>query len=89
MRKYFEKIEHNNYLEPDTPGHGFNGFLQTNIADRTAWAGATLILKVFQAGTKLIGGDPEKVLDYLTGDAVRNFYVRTACDRYTNFVHQR
>jgi choline dehydrogenase len=50
MRKYFEKIEHNNYLEPGTPGHGFTGWLQTNIADRAAWAGATLRLKVFQAG---------------------------------------
>jgi choline dehydrogenase len=69
MRKYFEKIEHNNYLEPGTPGHGFTGWLQTNIADRAAWAGATLRLKVFQAGLKLIGKDPEKVLDYLTGDA--------------------
>jgi choline dehydrogenase len=69
MRKYFEKIEHNNYLEPGVPGHGFTGWLQTNIADRAAWTGAGLLLKVFQASTKLIGGDPEKVLDYLTGDA--------------------
>jgi choline dehydrogenase len=68
MRKYFEKIEHNNYLEPGTPGHGFTGWLQTNIADRAAWARAPH-LKVFQAGLKLIGWDPEKVLDYLTGDA--------------------
>jgi choline dehydrogenase len=68
MRKYLEKIEHNNYLEPGTPGHGFTGWLQTNIADRTTHAAAALGLKVFQAGLKLIGKDPEKVLDYITSD---------------------
>jgi choline dehydrogenase len=68
MRKYFENIEHNNYLKPGTPGHGFMGWLQTNIADRATWARAPH-LKVFQAGLKLIGWDPEKAVDYLTGDA--------------------
>ncbi|KAF1838604.1 alcohol oxidase [Decorospora gaudefroyi] len=68
MRKYFEKIEHNNYLEPGTPGHGFTGWLQTNIADPAVWAGATLRFKVFQAALKLIGRDPTKVLDYITSD---------------------
>ncbi|KAI4663548.1 uncharacterized protein J4E78_003964 [Alternaria triticimaculans] len=69
MRKYFEKIEHNNYLEPGTPGHGFTGWLQTNIADRATHAAEALRFKVFQAGLKLAGKDPEKVLDYLTSDA--------------------
>ena len=27
MRKYFEKIERNNYLPEGTPGHGFSGYL--------------------------------------------------------------
>ncbi|KAH6866736.1 hypothetical protein BKA58DRAFT_210807 [Alternaria rosae] len=69
MRKYFEKIEHNNYLEPGTPGHGFTGWLQTNIADRATHAAEALRFKVFQAGLKLVGKDPENVLDYLTSDA--------------------
>ncbi|KAI4654514.1 uncharacterized protein J4E79_008388 [Alternaria viburni] len=69
MRKYFEKIEHNNYLESGTPGHGFTGWLQTNIADRATHAAEALRFKVFQAGLKLVGKDPEKVLDYLTSDA--------------------
>jgi choline dehydrogenase len=68
MRKYFEKIEHNNYLESGTPGHGFTGWLQTNLADRASQAAASLRLKVFQAALKLIGRDPEKVLDYITSD---------------------
>jgi choline dehydrogenase len=69
MRKYFEKIEHNNYLEEGTPGHGFTGWLQTNIADRATHAAATLRFKVFEAALNLVGKDPAKVLDYLTSDA--------------------
>ncbi|CAO2648887.1 Nn.00g098360.m01.CDS01 [Neocucurbitaria sp. VM-36] len=68
MRRIFERIEHNNYLEPGTPGHGFSGWLQTNVADRAAYAATTLRLKVFQAALKLIGWDPEKVTDYITSD---------------------
>ncbi|USP79930.1 uncharacterized protein yc1106_07204 [Curvularia clavata] len=68
MRNYFEKIEHNNYLEPSTPGHGFTGWLQTNIANRETQAAAALRLKVFQAALKLVGRDPEKVLDDLVSD---------------------
>ncbi|KAE8847114.1 hypothetical protein HRS9122_04021 [Pyrenophora teres f. teres] len=68
IRKYFEQIEHNNYLEPGTPGHGFTGWLQINIADRATQAASTLRLKVFEAALKLIGKDPSQVLDYLTAD---------------------
>lgn len=68
MREYFEKIEHNNYLKPGTPGHGFTGWLQTNIADRATQVGASLRLSIFQAALKLLGKDPEKVLDYLMSD---------------------
>ncbi|TLS24884.1 hypothetical protein PpBr36_09074 [Pyricularia pennisetigena] len=32
MRKVFERIEKNNYLTRDTPGHGFDGFFQTHMA---------------------------------------------------------
>ena len=68
MREYFEKIEHNNYLDKDTLGHGFTGWLQTNIADRATHAASTLRFKVFEACLRLVGKDPEKVLDYLTSD---------------------
>ncbi|KAI0518392.1 GMC oxidoreductase [Xylaria bambusicola] len=33
MRKYFEKMEANEYLPPDTPGHGYNGYVNTTISD--------------------------------------------------------
>jgi choline dehydrogenase len=68
MREYLEKIEHNNYLEEGAPGHGFTGWLQTNIADRATHAAAALPHKILEATLKLVGKDPEKVLDYLTSD---------------------
>lgn len=70
MRRIFEKIEHNNYLKPGTPearGHGFRGWLQTNIGGKSVYE-RTLRLPVVQAGLKLIGKDPEKVRDYITSD---------------------
>ncbi|KAI1364652.1 hypothetical protein F5Y08DRAFT_339410 [Xylaria arbuscula] len=33
MRKYFEKMEANEYLPPDTPGHGYDGYVNTTISD--------------------------------------------------------
>ncbi|KAL6821371.1 GMC oxidoreductase [Trichoderma camerunense] len=34
FRSIFEKIEHNNYLSPKTPGHGFKGYFQTFMPNR-------------------------------------------------------
>ena len=31
MRKYFVRIEKNNYLSKGTAGHGFDGYFQTNM----------------------------------------------------------
>lgn len=69
MRRVFEKIEHNNYLESGTPGHGFDGWLQTNIADRSLYPENKPKLKVIQAALKLLGKDPNKVVDDLVSDA--------------------
>ncbi|KAI1172343.1 hypothetical protein F4777DRAFT_582025 [Nemania sp. FL0916] len=33
MRKYFEKMEVNEYLPPGTPGHGYDGYVNTTIGD--------------------------------------------------------
>ncbi|GAW15075.1 hypothetical protein ANO14919_044840 [Xylariales sp. No.14919] len=33
MRKYFEKMEANEYLPLDTPGHGYDGYVNTTISD--------------------------------------------------------
>ncbi|KAH8731500.1 hypothetical protein GQ44DRAFT_822415 [Phaeosphaeriaceae sp. PMI808] len=69
MRRIFEKIEHNNYLPAGTPGHGFTGFLQTNVAGKATYAASQLRLKVFAAGLKLIGKNPANVLDDIVSDA--------------------
>jgi choline dehydrogenase len=71
MREILARIEHNNYLSPGTPGHGFDGWLDTNVAARSVYTRA-LRLPIVQAGLKLLGKDPEKVLDYMTADG--NFY---------------
>jgi choline dehydrogenase len=68
MRKYFERIEHNEYLPPGTPGHGFTGWLPTIIASRSIYL-RNIRLTVIQAGLKLLGLDPSKVFDYVVGDA--------------------
>lgn len=69
MRRIFERIEHNNYLPSNTSGHGFKGWLQVTVADAAAYTAGRLRLKVFQAALKMIGWNPEAVLDYITGDA--------------------
>ncbi|KAI0112228.1 GMC oxidoreductase [Nemania sp. FL0031] len=33
MRKYFEKMEANEYLPSDAPGHGYDGYVNTTISD--------------------------------------------------------
>ncbi|KAK3936500.1 hypothetical protein QBC46DRAFT_321342 [Diplogelasinospora grovesii] len=35
MHKIFQKIEHNNYAPKSSPGHGFDGFFQTNMGSMT------------------------------------------------------
>jgi choline dehydrogenase len=69
MRRILERIEHNNYLPANTTGHGFTGWLQTNIADAAAYAAGTIRLSVLQAALKMIGWNPDAVLDYITDDA--------------------
>jgi len=68
MRRIFEKIEHNNYLKSGTPGHGFNGWLQTNIADQSVYPKNSPRIKVIQAGMKLVGQDPSTVFERLVSD---------------------
>lgn len=68
MREIFKRIEHNNYLSPGAPGHGFGGWLQTNVADRSLYGASNLRLSIIKAGAKLLGLDPSKLVDYLVAD---------------------
>lgn len=38
MNTIFQRIEHNNYLSPSTPGHGFSGFFQSTMPAVTSLA---------------------------------------------------
>lgn len=69
MRRIFERIEHNNYIDSNTTGHGFTGWLQTNVAGAASYATGALRLKPLQAGLKMIGWNPDAVMDYITSDA--------------------
>lgn len=47
MRQYFARFENNTYLPRGTPGHGFDGWLATSIADpERAWANRTADLAI-------------------------------------------
>ena len=39
MRNIFKSIENNHYLPPGTPGHGFNGYFDTNQGNQSIWFG--------------------------------------------------
>lgn len=66
MRKIFERIEHNNYLPNPTPGHGFDGYFQTNMAKPASVANPGLA--AMQGVASSLGQDPNKVVDYVNKD---------------------
>ncbi|KAI1340084.1 hypothetical protein F5Y15DRAFT_381375 [Xylariaceae sp. FL0016] len=57
MRKYFEKMEANEYLPAGTPGHGFTGYLNTTIGDPAFMKQNSDLQKVAAQLVKLTGGD--------------------------------
>lgn len=84
MREIFKRIEHNNYLAPGTPGHGFDGWLQTNIPDRSVYQPSSLRLEPVKAGLKQIGGDPEKVIDLMVSDGNADDPTRDFAERLSS-----
>jgi choline dehydrogenase len=69
MRKYFVKLEHNNYLaNGSTPTHGFKGWLETSQSDAT-WANSPSDAKtIAEMAVAKSGGQPSKLSQYLTRD---------------------
>ncbi|KAL3422385.1 choline dehydrogenase [Phlyctema vagabunda] len=45
MRLYFERLEQNEFLPEETPGHGFNGWLRTEVPDRSTVEAMELFIK--------------------------------------------
>ena len=66
MREIFEKIEHNNYLPPGTPGHGFDGFFQTATFSTTVIEGAAEA--VGEAIARALDLNPANLLQYVNAD---------------------
>ncbi|KAI3323667.1 GMC oxidoreductase [Xylariaceae sp. AK1471] len=57
MRKYFEKMEANEYLPPDTPGHGYNGYVNTTISDPSFMRQNSDVQKLASQLITVTGGD--------------------------------
>ncbi|MAD84999.1 MAG: hypothetical protein CL912_18730 [Deltaproteobacteria bacterium] len=67
MIDVFTRIEKNNYLPKGTPGHGFNGYFQTNLAKPTSLQNPGL--SVMQAVASSLSLDPSKVLQMVSNDS--------------------
>ena len=69
MRQYFKKFEHNNYLEPGTPGHGFDGFLATTPTDAEEGLLANPErLSIFESIARTLGYNEEETFDRMRRD---------------------
>lgn len=55
MRKYFEKLERNRYLLPGLPGHGYDGWLQTETTPLTVALADSQLLSVLIGGGVALG----------------------------------
>ncbi|KAH6656625.1 hypothetical protein BKA67DRAFT_654950 [Truncatella angustata] len=68
MRKYFVKMEQNQYLPSGTPGHGFDGWVSTTIGD-VSWTNGTSDIKTMdQEVVKAAGQDPANIHELASKD---------------------
>ena len=68
MRSIFATIERNHYLASGTPGHGFNGFFDTQMANASTWDGQTDMLSVLAKASQSLGQNPANIVDHVLGD---------------------
>ncbi|KAI0972834.1 hypothetical protein F4678DRAFT_478101 [Xylaria arbuscula] len=68
MRKYFDKMEANEYLPPDIPGHGYTGYVNTTINDPSFMEGGTDYQKLTSQLISHIGGDAAGDINALNPD---------------------
>ncbi|OAA33213.1 Glucose-methanol-choline oxidoreductase [Moelleriella libera RCEF 2490] len=66
MRKYFKRLEKNNYLSLDIPGHGHDGWLSVEQPPITIALKDQQLLNLVTAGAAVKG---RTILDLITGDA--------------------
>ncbi|KAK3293726.1 GMC oxidoreductase-like protein [Chaetomium fimeti] len=68
MRNIFERIENNHHLAPGTPGHGFNGYLDTIVSDASVWAGQDDLLTALGTVAGHLGQSPSNISTYVRSD---------------------
>ncbi|KAI3340297.1 hypothetical protein F4824DRAFT_487274 [Ustulina deusta] len=68
MRKYFEKMEANEYLPPDTPGHGYDGYVNTTIGDPSFMKENSDFQKLTSQLISHTGGDAGRDINALNPD---------------------
>ncbi|KAJ6014967.1 hypothetical protein N7540_009558 [Penicillium herquei] len=72
MRKYFEKMENNNYLLPLIPGHGYDGWLHDETAPISIVLEDPQLLSMLLGGAFALGNLTENIFNVATllaGDA--------------------
>jgi choline dehydrogenase len=67
FRKIFERIERNHYL-PATPGHGFNGYLETIANDGTVYTANPGVVDVLKSMVSSVGDNPADVIKMVSRD---------------------
>ncbi|KIL84656.1 choline dehydrogenase [Fusarium avenaceum] len=72
MRKYFVRLEDNNYLAPAQPGHGYEGWLSTETAPLSIALEDPQLLSLITGGAFALGNLTDNVINVATllaGDA--------------------
>lgn len=85
MRKYFTKLERNHYLLPGLPGHGYNGWLQTETAPLSIVLKDPQLLSLLLGGAFALGNLTHSVIDLATliaGDANADTKARDTTPAY-------
>ncbi|RYP20471.1 hypothetical protein DL765_002770 [Monosporascus sp. GIB2] len=69
MRQIFKRVENNHYLPPGTPGHGFNGYLDTMMGNETIWTPLTDLDTALATVSASLGQDPNDIIQNLAADS--------------------
>ncbi|KAJ4855949.1 GMC oxidoreductase domain-containing protein [Trichoderma breve] len=72
MRQYWERVEDSLYLPNGTSGHGFNGWLETSLAQLDLFLGDSRIMNIVRAAATVVGNEISSMStayqQWLTGD---------------------
>ncbi|KAH8902213.1 choline dehydrogenase [Coniochaeta sp. PMI_546] len=85
MRKYFTRLERNHYLLPGMPGHGYQGWLQTETAPLSIVLKDPQLLSVLLGGAFALGNLTHSILNLgtlIAGDANANTQARDVVPGY-------